>query len=53
VHGEVVGLGNDGNKMLSLEVCEIMNDPKCISLVSRNSGLERGLKCNDLVSNVR
>jgi len=41
-------LGNVGNRVLSLEVCEIMNDPKCISLVSRNSGLERGLKCMTL-----
>jgi len=46
-------LGKDGNRVLSLEVCEIMNDSKCVSLVSRNSGLEHGLRCNDFVSNVR
>jgi len=37
----------------SFELCEIMYDPKCISLVSINSDLECGLKCNDIVSDVR
>jgi len=51
--GQGSDLGNDGNKVSSLEVCEIMNDPKFISLVSINSDLERDLNCNDIVSNVR
>jgi len=46
-------LGNDGNKKLRLELCEIMNDPKCISLVSIKSDLECGLKCIVIVSDVR
>jgi len=35
------------------EFCEIMNDPKCISLVSINSDLDGDQKCTDIDCNVR